>query len=53
MSHLIVKNYKTIISVILIILCLPILPTVVEIVFKLGQIVGTIARTYGSGGVCV
>ena len=52
MPNLIVKNYKVIISVILIVLCIPVLPTVIEIIFKLGQIVGTAARMYGNTGVC-
>ena len=48
MSNLIIKNYKVIISIILGIIILPIIPILIEVLFKLGNIVGTYIRLFGS-----
>lgn len=52
MLNLIKNNYKFIILVILILVIIPVLPILIEIIFKLGNIVGTYIRVFGSS-MCV
>lgn len=48
MPDLIKKNYKIVLYGILILISIFILPISAEIIFKLGNIVGTYIRTFGT-----
>lgn len=52
MRDLIVNNYKYIIGIIVALLLVPVLPTLIEIIFKLGNILGSYIRLVGNG-VCL
>lgn len=53
MPTIIKKNYKTILMIGLIILLIPLVPIMIEIIFKLGNYVGTLIRMIGTNGMCV
>lgn len=52
MSNVIKKHYKVIIAVMLGLVLLPLMPIVIEIIFKTGNIVGTLVRQVGTNGLC-
>jgi len=51
-SSFIKNNYKIILSIIFVILLIFVSPILIEIIFKSGNIIGTMIRTYGTKGIC-
>lgn len=52
MPTLIKENYKTILAILVTIICLPLINTVVQIIFTYGTYVGTFVRNIVENGAC-
>jgi len=46
------NNYKTIFMIGIILLLLPLIPTIIEMIFQVGTYVGTWIRMIGTHGAC-
>lgn len=46
------NNYKIILTIGIILLILPLLPTMIEMIFQVGTYVGTWIRMIGTNGMC-